>query len=303
MTTTPDDQQGGLTRRQIIAGAGAAAAGAAVLGAGLPGRAGAVAPAAVPLALDAPITGLTYINIDALGFRTAAAGTNGWYSDDTSGTGALNPGYPLSAPLPLPVGSVIKQLNFAYQGTPVAFIYERPLITPQSPQAFVNQPLAAGGGPKTQTIAVDLTIKAGSTYAIRLNVDPGDSIYGVTIGYMPPPQGFVPFTGSNPRALDTRSGAKIGAGEERTLDLTAFGAVGRAAVLNLTAADAGGYGYLSVYSADLAAWPGNSSLNYTTAGQTIANGVIATLGAGNKIKIRAGETSVHAVVDVIGYLL
>jgi hypothetical protein len=53
MTTQPDDQPGGLTRRQIIAGAGAAAAGAGVLGTThTAGAAGAAAPQAFPQAID-----------------------------------------------------------------------------------------------------------------------------------------------------------------------------------------------------------------------------------------------------------
>ena len=53
----------------------------------------------------------------------------------------------------------------------------------------------------------------------------------------------------------------------------------------------------------IATWPGNSSLNYGPATPNIANGVICTLGAGNKIKVRCGEAATHVIVDVIGYLL
>lgn len=302
MSTEADDQPGGVTRRQIIAGASAAVAGAAVLGAVTSGQAGA-APAAVPQVLDPAITGLTYISIDALGFRTATA-TPGWYSDDFSGTGANAGGNPLTAPLSLPVGAVVKQINVAYQGgSPAIFIYERPLIDPRNPQALINQSLPFDGtaGPKNDSIDTNVVIKHGYTYALRINVAPGTSIFGMTIGYTP--SAFSPFTGNPKRALDTRlAGGMFAPSEERILDLTTFGALGSAVVFNLTADQPEGIGFLSAYSGD-GTFQNTSSLNYSPATPNIANGVITPLGSGNKIKIRCGEAATHVIVDVIGYLL
>lgn len=306
MTTQPDDQQAGLTRRQIIAGAGAAAAGAAVLGTTLTaGTAGARAPQAFPQAIDPSITGLTYVGIDALGFRTATA-TPGWYSDDFSGTGAINAGFPLTAPITLPAGSVIKHIKVAYQGTgvPTVFIYERPLATPRAPQAFVNTGLPnQGPNPQTHSFTTTLPIKHDHTYAFRINVSPGDSVFGVVVGYTP--AAFSPFAGAPAaaRVLDTRlAGGKFSAGEERVLDLSGATPIGTAVVLNLTADQPDGTGFLSAYSGDIA-YPGTSALNYSTATPNIANTTTVVLGAGNKIKVRCGEASTHVIVDVVGYLL
>lgn len=306
MTTQSDDQQAGLTRRQIIAGAGAAAAGAAVLGTTLTtGVAGAKAPQAFPQAIDPNVTGLTYVGIDAVGFRTAPS-TPGWYSDDFSGTGANSAGFPLTAPLILPTGAVIKHLKFAYQGTggPAVFIYERPLANPRNPQAFVNVPLPPqGAGPHTHSFQTTLPIKPDHTYAFRINVAPGDSVFGAVIGYTP--AAFSPFAGapSAARVMDTRlAGGKFSAGEERVLDLSGATPIGTAVVLNLTADQPEGTGFLSAYSGDIS-FPNTSALNYSTATPNIANTTTVVLGAGNKIKLRCGEARTHVIVDVVGYLL
>ena len=301
MTTQPDDQQAGLTRRQIIAGAGAAAAGAAVLGTTLTaGTAGARAPQAFPQALDPNLTGLTYIGIDAVGFRTAAS-TPGWYSDDFSGTGANGAGTPLTAPLSLPTGAVIRHLKFAYQGTgaPAVFIYERPLADPRNPQAFVNVPLPPqGAGPHTHSFTTTLPIKADHTYAFRVNVAPGDSVFGAVIGYTP-----AAFSAITPqRVLDTRGSGKVQPGQEVTIDLSGASPFGSAAVVNITADAPDAAGFLSVYSADIA-YPGTSVLNFNPVQSNIANGAIVTMGAGNRIKVRAGDGATNVIVDVVGYLL
>src|SRR5512138_3524027 len=83
MTAPTDDQNPGLSRRHLLAGAGAAAAGAAFAATVLPATAGAQAPAAVPEALVpqalAPaITGLQYHQIDGVAFTTLGnEGTQG----------------------------------------------------------------------------------------------------------------------------------------------------------------------------------------------------------------------------------
>ena len=90
-------------------------------------------------------------------------------------------------------------------------------------------------------------------------------------------------------------------GQEVTIDLSTATPSGTAAVINLTADQPQGVGFLSAYSADIA-FPGTSNLNYSPAQPNIANGVIVTLGAGNKIKVRVGEAATDVIVDVVGYL-
>jgi hypothetical protein len=104
------------------------------------------------------------------------------------------------------------------------------------------------------------------------------------------------------RVLDTRqSGGPVGAGH--TIDVqvadTARVPVGAtAAVLNVTATDATGPGYLTVYPSDRSQ-PGVSSVNFV-AGIPRPNTVIAPLGPDGKIKVFAfAETDV--IVDVMGW--
>ena len=294
-----------ITRRALLSTLGVTA-GAGALLAALPGgtaTAAGSAGAGSPNALGGNVTGLTYLQLDALAFFTAlTGGTNGRYSDDTSGTGALQAGQPLSAALPIPVGSVIRQLNFSYQGAPTVFIYRRPLVNPQTEQAFVNATLAAGPGAKTQTVTdgLPLTIEADNTYSLRINVAPGDSIYGVTVGYQPPTQGFVPFSGANPRVYDSRPIGKLADGEERLVSLGLAGA--RGAVVNLTLTrTTGGSGYVAVFAGGIP-WPGNSSQNWYSAGANVANCVVTAVDAQGRITIRGGENPTDVIVDVIGSL-
>lgn len=292
-----------VSRRALLSSLGLAAGAGALLGA-LPGGTAALAsPAGRPDALGAAVDGLQYLQLDALAFFTPLTGsTRGRFSDDTSGTGPIQNGDPLVTALPLPSGSVIHQLNFSYQGAPSVFIYKRPLVNPQSEQAFINVTLAAGGGPKTQTVTegLPLTIDAGATYSLRLNHSAGDSIYGVTVGYRPPTQGFVPFTGSNPRVYDSRPIGKLADGEERLVPLGVAGA--RAAVLNLTLTrTVGTSGYVAVFKGGIT-WPGNSSQNWFSAGANVANTVISAVDDLGRVTIRGGENPTDVIIDLVGML-
>lgn len=315
MTTQPDDQQAGLTRRQIIAGAGAAAAGAAVLGTTLTaGSAGAKAPAAfAPRALDAALAGLTYKALDAAAFDVFSfegegvpATGNVRFFQDITGMQPLYPKAGLYTSLDLPVGAVIKQINAAYQGQPIVSIRERNFATGAITDVFTPTSMTASpGGPFASSVAVtpNVTIKPACTYALKFFCSAGVSIMGATVGYTP--YAFSPFAGAPAaaRVLDTRlAGGKFSAGEERVLDLSGATPIGTAVVLNLTADQPEGTGFLSAYSGDIS-FPNTSALNYSTATPNIANTTTVVLGAGNKIKIRCGEASTHVIVDVVGYLL
>ncbi len=155
---------------------------------------------------------------------------------------------------------------------------------------------------KTQTVTdgLPLTIEADNTYSIRLNVAPGDSIYGVTVGYLPPTQGFVPFAGANPRVYDCRPVGKLADAEERLIPLGLAGA--RGAVVNLTLTrTVGTSGYVAVFAGNIA-WPGNSSQNWYEAGANVANCVVTAVDSQGRIKIRGGENLTDVIIDVIGAL-
>ena len=301
--TNLDQRTGGVSRRNLVAGLGVVAGASALFGS-LPGVAvGAVAPSAAPRpeALGGAVAGLTYLGLDGHAFVPA---TGGKYCDDTSGAGAFNSPATLAAPLLVPTGSVIRQINIAYQGAPVIKIVKRPLTGPQTVTTHLGTALTAGGGPKTQTIDVSpaITIEAGATYSLRFEVIAGESIYGVTLGYQAPGQTFIPFVGV-PRILDTRvgNGPKLGINEERTINLGFPGA--RSAVLNVTVTQTEGTsGWISVNAADIV-YPGNSSVNWVGAGLDVANGVITAVDSASQIKIRGGGNRCHVIIDRIGWLI
>jgi hypothetical protein len=297
----PDQPE--MSRRSLLGNLTVAAGAvglATISGAGSVSAAG--GPPSGEALLDPTVAGLTYLPIDAVAFDVA--GLNGAQRriyQEVTGVQPLTAPDEIFASLPLPVGAVLKQINIAYQGTPVFRIIKRALggaVTELTP----NTSLAPGGGPKTQTLAVNAEIVSGATYNAKVFCSAGDSILGMTIGYLPPAQAFVPYAGSAPRVFDSRAGTKFAAGEERVIDLSkSLIPTARAAVVNLTATETAASGFLAAF-ADGIAWPGNSSLNYTGANQSVANGVIVTMTAG-KIKVRCGSGASHVIVDVIGSLL
>jgi hypothetical protein len=206
------------------------------------------------------------------------------------------------ASLALPTGAVIRQLNVAYQGTPTLSVVARPMLTPQSPTTPFSAALAAGGGPKTSSHAADFAVAANTTYSLRVACpNPGDSVYGVTVGYLPPAQGFVPFSGGSPRIYDSRTATKLAAGEERTIGLGQAGV--RGAVINLTLTETeGNGGFVAVFPAGIS-WPGNSSANWFGPGQNVANSVITAVDASGQIRLHGGGDLTHVVIDRIGWLV
>ena len=125
---------------------------------------------------------------------------------------------------------------------------------------------------------------------------------GVTVGYTPPTSSFIPFSGGDPRVLDTRiTGGKFAASEERTLALGFPGA--RSAVINLTVTETeGNGGFVALFPAGIA-WPGNSSINWFGANQNLAAGNVVAMNAAGAITIRAGANATHVVIDRIGWLI
>ncbi len=123
---------------------------------------------------------------------------------------------------------------------------------------------------------------------------------------------FVPLAGPV-RLLDTRPGSATIDGEfagiglrpaGSTLQLDIAGRAGLPAdaasvVLNVTAVDASGWGYVTVHPSGTAR-PNASNLNYDQ-GQTIANTVITSVGNDGDVLIFA-YAATHLLVDAIGYL-
>ena len=297
-----------VSRRNLFLGAGAAAL-AAGAAASLGDAAHADALAAGrphPLVLDPAIAGLTYIGIDATAFLPDSFSDGRVYQEIT-GVQPLTVPNEMWAPIHLPVGSVIRQLNIAYQGQPIVSITKRPLAAPTPIQVpFPATTTTAGGGPQTQTfnLATPVVIEADATYCVRTFHSAGASVLGVTLGYTAPLQGFVPATG-NPRVLDTRAaggGGKLAPNEERTVVVGVPGA--RSALFNLAVVNTEGVngnpgGFVACFPANIA-YPGNSSINWFGAGQILSNSVLCALDPNGAIKIRGGANRTDVVIDRIG---
>ena len=293
-----------LSRRGLIAGLGAlAGVGAAITFPSVALAGHQVTGGDQTEALGAVKTNLTYLPIDAFAFDVFDFGEQRLHQDLT-GMGVLNAPGSIGTSLPLPTGSVIRQINIAYQGQPVVSIHKRKLTGPNPTETFINQTLAAGGQAKTQTIELDpaIPIAEAASYSLRFFLSAGDSVYGVTVGYEAPGRVFIPFAGATPRIYDSRSIAagKLAPNEERVIGLGLAGA--RHGVFNLTLDGTETAGFVAVFAANIA-WPNNSSINWSTTNQIIANTVISNLDPSGQIKIRGGANKTHVIIDMVGYLI
>ena len=126
------------------------------------------------------------------------------------------------------------------------------------------------------------------------------------VGWLPEGAGFGSPTPA--RVLDTRHTISLGAGETIALALLDRGGIPTsgvdAVVLNLTTTGTRGNGYLTTWPAGEAK-PNASSLNFS-AGQTVANLVIAKISPQGSISIWNSNDAVHmlptdVLVDVVGW--
>jgi hypothetical protein len=137
---------------------------------------------------------------------------------------------------------------------------------------------------------------------VTLNID-SDQVEGATA----PGFGGSRFSGLTPaRVLDSRVGTggfstPWSAGGMRDITVTGVGGVpagATAVVVNITATNPTTGGYLTVWPAGQAL-PTASNLNFS-AGQTIPNLVVATVGAGGKVSIFNAAGSTDVIADVVG---
>ena len=117
------------------------------------------------------------------------------------------------------------------------------------------------------------------------------------------------------RAYDSRANGDgvLANGSTRTISLgrgvnsagtlrLAIPAGASAAMVRVTATGTSGSGYLTLYSAALAAEPTTSALNWYEAGSTVGSDATVAIDAEAKVKVTARDGSTHVVIDVIGYL-
>jgi hypothetical protein len=301
-----------LTRRGLLAGMGAAA-GAAALATGVGPAAAKVAPGAAPAIgglvtdADALTPGLSYRMIDAVAF-TPRDFNDAWpRAVQTQGV-ELSSGGTLVVSLDLPVGAVLKEVTIFYISPPGSEVQTAELMV--KPIAGVYDfvtgappaQLSQGSDPQAFTFHVSEPVTGRATYAIFVTTFHATQLVGgLRYGYLSPAQAFTPVS-PIARVLDTRNaGGKLNPGEERTVSLGVPGNAS-AAVFNITVTETEAGGYVAVFPAGIT-WPGNSTINWSAAGQNLANGVISAVDATGRITIRGGVNKTHVVIDVQGYLM
>jgi von Willebrand factor type A domain len=110
------------------------------------------------------------------------------------------------------------------------------------------------------------------------------------------------------RALDTREGkggpaGKVAADGVVQLQISGFPGIPTTAVgvlLNTTVTQTDGSGFLTVWGCG-AQRPTVSNLNYTGAGDEVANLVAVRIGVGGKVCLSPGVSAAHLVADISGY--
>ena len=176
--------------------------------------------------------------------------------------------------------------------------------------------LASCNGPVADGSPIDTATAGTKTFTVNAADgagNPATSTRTYTVATVPPtggpPTGSANFTSLTPaRLLDTRPGAPIAAGGTADLVVTGRDGVpadGVAAVLvNLTVTNTEADGYLTTWPKGEGR-PNASSLNFA-GGQTVANLVLAKVGANGSISIWNSNDSpdmrsVDVIVDVVGY--
>lgn len=326
-----DERNSGWGRRQLITGGLVAGAGALFA----PGQSAAAAPAAddsgsqgdgadvdlqvaslpSPEALPPLTPGARIVSVSGPAFFGVDF-TSGPASPATfAGKGArVQGGTRLGADLRIPVGSRIVRLDyFGYNdvaGSQSWWFVRRDVTTFASTDVYSN--VLSGAGATTATRTLDELVLPGFSYESWAESYPGGPyVRGVVAQYLPPVGDFNVIAPK--RVYDSRSGAKIAAGEERTIAVDRQLGTGalvvpagaRAVALNVTITGTGATGFLSVRPAQTV-WDNTSSINWSGPNDTIANGTTTGVSTDLKVVVRCGEgvgVATHFILDVLGFYL
>jgi len=301
-----------ITRRSVLVGAGVVA-GVGAFGTDLlsadasPGApTGPLLESSVTSELPPLTPGLSYVLLDGAGFVPDEPSTHPRLTNTGFGY-TTTAAFRLWAALVVPAGSQLREISIAYSAAAPAsgaalLLFRQHLGGVMEGAGMV--PLPESSSPTVATAPLAEVVDGTSTYNLHFFVgmtNPTAFLYGVRVGYVPPPQAFVQ-TSPAVRVLDTRiTGGKLSQNEERVVSLGVPG-FARGAVINVTVTGTEGAGYVAVFPADTY-WPGNSSVNWSDADQNVANSAIAPVDPDGRIIVRAGVNPTHVVIDVVGYLL
>jgi len=183
--------------------------------------------------------------------------------------------------------------------------------TATSPQDYtaVSGTLTFTPGQTTRTVSVDvigdLVLEPDETFSLNLSSPVNATIAdGQGIATILNDDGLNYYTVTPCRVVDTRSGAPLVAGAERTFTVAGICGIpstAKAVAVNLAVVQATDPGHLKLFPAGQSA-PATSAINYS-AGMTRANNGIFGLGAGGALTAKCGQVTgtTHFVLDVFGY--
>lgn len=160
-----------------------------------------------------------------------------------------------------------------------------------------------------QTVANLVVSRLGQNGSVQIYTSSGTHLLVDVVGYVTdatrPSSSSGLFVALNPtRALDTRTSVAPLAGSQTLLSPRGTGGVPSSGVgavfVNATVTQTAGPGYLQMFPTGNGVPGASSSLNFTAAGQTVANSVISGLGADGSATIDV-STATQVVIDVLGY--
>jgi hypothetical protein len=163
-----------------------------------------------------------------------------------------------------------------------------------------------------QSIVIDNTSHAYNLAWTGYSATPTNQLCAMRVAYEVPSQGtYTPITPC--RVIDTRGispptppyGApSLTGGVARDFQVTGSCSVPAGAIAvsgNVSVTNTGGPGYVAIWTQGTA-WPGNATVNYSAAAQTVGNSALIPLSATGKITAQAFNTgTTDLIIDVTGW--
>ena len=224
----------------------------------------------------------------------------------------------------VPVGSVINAVDFSLYGSPRGgqIVVDRYLPDTTGYVDFFSSPVPPGSGVATATVAINQTYDGTQAFhAYHFGGTATSVCRGIRVRYTPPSAGrLVPITPK--RVYDSRqnmapdANGVLATGSNRTISVAngrdANGVVDApnlvpahavAIAYTLTVADTVGSGFLAVNPGGTTTVSA-STINWSSAGQALANSTIVSLGANRTITaVVGGGGSVNFLIDILGYFV
>jgi hypothetical protein len=311
------DLEGGVTRRGVVSGIGAAAGAALVASRGIGGAGASAGPrslaASRPLLQQLPTltsTELQFTNLPPIAFGPPAS-TVAWTA--SGGTLVASSAATFTAALIPSVNDWFQVFDVYLNPGGQTGIIKLTRYQPLSPG--ISEDLVSGVYPApVGPLVFHLDHRADPmfwNYVVSIELKPGVVLYGANLWYHPLGARFVQLVAPL-RAYDSRFGdGTLASGQQRGISLESVAPVPGAgsALINLTIDQTEGSGYLTVWSPvgeDGSGPPNTSNINWSASNQILANLVVVKLVGdhGDRFSVLAGGNGrTHVIVDVMGYFI